>query len=117
MDDIEIVIKISEKEYDAIKENKYGVFSGHIFETIRNGRPLSKEERWIPVTKRLPEEDGVYLVTVKDELHERLDMMACKYIPSNVVFRFAPFLPNIEHPVVVAWKPLPKLYKESEDEK
>lgn len=42
MDNIEIVIKISEKEYDVIKENKYGVFSGHIFETIRNGRPLSE---------------------------------------------------------------------------
>ena len=42
MDDIEIVIKISEKEYNAIKENKYGVFSGHVFEMIRNGRPLSE---------------------------------------------------------------------------
>lgn len=40
MDDIEIVIKISEKEYDAIKENRYGVFSGRIFQAIRDGRKL-----------------------------------------------------------------------------
>ena len=42
MPDIEIVIKISEKEYNEIKENKYGVFSGHVFEMIRKGRPLAE---------------------------------------------------------------------------
>lgn len=42
MDDIEIVIKISEKEYNAIKENVSGIFGGHIYQAIRNGRPLSE---------------------------------------------------------------------------
>jgi len=142
MDDIEIVIKISEKEYNEIKENKYGVFSGHIFETIRNGRPLSdyppnyqrmaiglppvihhekpmtKEDidksAWIPVTERLPEDYGPYLVTVKDELRGGLHAMVCKYIPTNLVFRWSKQDINGG---VIAWMPLPESYKESEDNK
>lgn len=115
MDDIEIVIKISEKEYNEIKENKYGVFSGHIFETIRNGKPLS-EPKWIPVTERLPKNYGTYLVTVKDkdELGGGLHAMVCKYIPTNLVFRWSE--QNINGGVI-AWMPLPESYKESEDNK
>lgn len=118
MDDIEIVIKISEKEYNSIKEDKYGVFSGHIFEAIRNGRPLSKvrtnEERWIPVTERLPEYDGPYLVAVKDELRGGLHTVVCRYIPTNVAFRWTRSDINGS---VIAWMPLPESYKESEDKK
>lgn len=151
MDDVEIVIKISEKEYDAIKENKYGVFSGRIFQAIRDGRklldhlsdyppnyqrmavglppvihhekPMTKEDidnyirrsdsAWIPVTERLPELCGDYLVTVKDELREGLThVMVCTYIPYNIVLRWA--RPDIHGPVI-AWMPLPDKYKESEE--
>ena len=111
MDDIEIVIKISEKEYNEIKENKYGVFSGHIFETIRNGRPLS-EPKWIPVTEGLPKDYGPYLVNVKDELRGGLHTMVCKYIPTNLVFRWSKQDIN---GAVIAWMPLPESYKESEE--
>jgi hypothetical protein len=110
---MKLVIEIDEKEYNEIKENKYGVFSGHIFETIRNGKPLS-ESKWIPVTERLPEHYDTYLVTVKDELHGGLHTIVCKYIPTNIVFRW--FKQDINGGVV-AWMPLPEPYKESEDNK
>lgn len=129
---MKLVIEIDEKEYNGIKEDNSGMFGGHIFQAIRNGRPLpeycpvihhkkpiTKEDidksTWIPVTEKLPEYQGAYLVTVKDAVHERLDAMACKYVPTNVVFRWTPFLPNIEDPVVIAWMPLPEAYKESEE--
>lgn len=38
----ELVIKISEEEYNRIKENKYGLFNGRFFQMIRNGTPLPK---------------------------------------------------------------------------
>ena len=40
MDDIEIVIKISEKEYNGIKKDNSGMFGGHIYQAIKNGRKL-----------------------------------------------------------------------------
>lgn len=186
-DNIEIVIKISEKEYNGIKEDNSGMFGGHIYQAIKNGRklldylsdyppnyqrmaiglhpvihhkkPITKENiddyirrsdigltdfeivmcdgnykqalemlltkiekappvipksAWIPVTERLPEYQGAYLVTVKDELHEGLlHAMVCNYIPTNVVFRWSRL--DIHGPVV-AWMPLPKSY-ESEEKK
>lgn len=49
MDDIEIVIKISEKEYNGIKKDNSGMFGGHIYQAIKNGRPLSE---YCPVIHR-----------------------------------------------------------------
>lgn len=40
-DNIEIVIKISEKEYNGIKEDNSGMFGGHIYQAIKDGRKLS----------------------------------------------------------------------------
>lgn len=121
MDDIEIVIKISEKEYDAIKENKYGVFSGHIFEAIRNGRPLSErrtnEERWIPVKEKwAPEEGGTYLVTVHDQ---RVFKSGYGTISAYYNKKENQWVPDDEwiKGEVVAWMPMPEPYKVESEEK
>ena len=39
---MQIVIDISEKEYNAIKENDMGFYNGRFFRMIRNGTPLPK---------------------------------------------------------------------------
>ena len=39
---MQIVIDISEEEYNAIKENDMGFYNGHFFRMIRNGTPLPK---------------------------------------------------------------------------
>ena len=114
MDDIEIVIKISEKEYNEIKENKYGVFSGHIFETIRNGRPLS-EPKWIPVTEGLPEEECDCLVTTcrRYNHHKSVETVTCSYYPDMRSKWFPDDGSNAKN--VIAWMPSPEPYKESEE--
>lgn len=115
MDDIEIVIKISEKEYNAIKEDKYGVFSGHIFEAIKNGRPLS-EERWLPIPEKwLPEESGTYLVTMRANFFDEI-----MYITTYAYYfarenRWVVGDDAFEEDKIVAWMPLPEAYKESEE--
>lgn len=42
MPDVEIVIKMPEKEYNKIKENDYGFFNGRFFQMIRLGTLLPK---------------------------------------------------------------------------
>lgn len=42
MPDVEIVIKMSEEEYNKIKENDYGFFNGRFFQMIRLGTLLPK---------------------------------------------------------------------------
>ena len=108
MDDIEIVIKISEKEYNTIKENKYGVFSGHIFETIRNGRLLSKG-RWIPVSEGFPVMGVNVLVCTS---------AGCIYTSFRDLRNEWCFTEcgDVTIDGVVAWMPLPEPYKESEAE-
>lgn len=39
---MQIVIDMSEEEYNRIKENDCGLFNGRFFQMIRNGTPLPK---------------------------------------------------------------------------
>lgn len=110
MDDIEIAIKISEKEYNAIKEDKYGVFSGHIFEMIRNGRPLSEYysvPKWIPTKERIPAPGKNILVCDSD------GDIYVSYMCTDHTFGFDTSGNKIKN--VVAWMNAPEPYKESGD--
>jgi hypothetical protein len=65
---------------------------------------LLEQTRWIPVSERLPEEEGLYLVSVKND-HERRYSKTCQYMGRNHWFA---------RQDVEAWMPLPEPYKESE---
>lgn len=66
---------------------------------------LEQEPRWIPVTERLPDKDGLYLVSVKND-HERRYSKTCWYSDKNWFARQD----------VVAWMPLPQPYKAESEE-
>ena len=78
-----------------------------------------EQTRWIPVSERLPEEDGQYLITVKykhinddydDIFAEHGEWFDGKW--DNTIFGHCGEVENI-----IAWMPLPQPYKtESEDE-
>jgi hypothetical protein len=66
--------------------------------------------KWIPVSERLPEEDGEYLATIydMDENHEYMDIAELE----NGKWCYKSYI------LVKAWMPLPQPYKaESEEEK
>lgn len=67
--------------------------------------------RWIPVTERLPEKNGEYLVTKTDHItYERLIDIAhyASFIHANNGFYKADD--------IVAWMPLPEPWRGEEDE-
>ena len=86
-------------------------------DTIISLRPKGK---WIPVSERLPEEPGYYLVTIKIEIIPALkpyyEVCSAKFGCSGTVYGFD--IGYIGDGVsVIAWMPLPEPYKaESEEE-
>lgn len=68
------------------------------FDRVTKG--IKQEPRWIPVTERTPDKDGLYLVSVKND-HLRRYSKTCWYSDKNWFARQD----------VVAWMPLPEPYK------
>ena len=62
-----------------------------------------EQDRWTPVTERLPEKEGCYLVTIKYD-HERRYSKTAWYSGDGWVAR----------PDIIAWRPLPEPYTEEE---
>lgn len=64
-----------------------------------------EQDRWIPVTERLPEKDGCYLVSVKNDHERRYSKTAWFDNDSWTMVRQK----------VLAWRPLPEPYTEGEE--
>lgn len=69
------------------------------------------EPRWIPVTERLPEEAGQYLVSGK-WANEDGEVWICKFAR---LYNWG-WCNMADRPVVQAWMPLPTPYKGGEEE-
>ena len=81
---------------DCIKDDvSIDSFFGVSFEDI---------ETWIPVSERLPDEDGIYLVTLQFETGRMVTTMHFDTV-RNVFGQFPQFYWN-----AMAWMPLPKPY-------
>lgn len=80
---------------------------------------LPSAQAWIPVSERLPEEYGKYLVTMKSGL-----VKEATYKPKRIYVNFregwsacyADGLFYHDDSEIVAWMPLPEPYKEDKDE-
>ena len=68
-----------------------------------------QEVRWIPVTERLPEERGIYLVSGK-WANEDSEVWLCEFVR---LYNWG-WCNAADRPVVQAWMPLPEPYKEGE---
>ena len=135
-DNMQIVIDIPEGNYKTICETKdlwETEPKNIIYAAIANGTPLPKghgrlvdangkplpNSMWIPVSERLPEENGQYLITVKykhindnyeDIYAEHGEWMDGKWD----MFCFG-HCGQVE--TILAWMPLPQPYKAESEEK
>lgn len=106
---MKIVIDIDDNLYYGIVNNKYGVYTGRIFDIISNGTPLPKEE-WIPVMERMPEDGkNVLFCDIED------DIMLGYHIKGrpNTHFSQDGTFDDIKN--VKAWMPLPEPYEAYEE--
>lgn len=96
---------IDQNIYDYAESN--GLSYANLKNAILDAPSVALEQKWIPVTERLPEEKGLYLVSVKND-HNRRYSKTCWFHGGDNWFA---------RQDVLAWMPLPKPYKaESEDE-
>lgn len=80
---------------------------------IINSQP--KVDKWIPVSERLPKEAESVLLTVKDNklIYDNLVMIGCYTYEQGWILNGYIDLVDLN---VIAWMPLPKPYKEGEQE-
>lgn len=69
-------------------------------------------ERWIPVSVQEPDVGGMYFVTAKD-VRGYIGTDIARRVSDNVWTFGGEELPCVE---IIAWQPLPKPYKEAENE-
>lgn len=65
---------------------------------------IEKRNRWVPVSERLPEKEGIYLTTIfLEHIKEK------KYQLRLAIYTNSKFA---EYPEVTAWKELPEPFKD-----
>lgn len=88
------------------------IYTNEVREIVKDLPPVTPTQRWIPVSERLPEERGKYIVTEKvfrldDREHKgRYNTMVEQAEYCNSKWQRASFFE------VIAWMPLPKPYEE-----
>ena len=89
-------------EYERTHGNLQGCLDfRQLVEFLKELKQLREQTRWIPVSERLPEKEGLYLVSVKND-HERRYSKTCQYMGRNHWFA---------RQDVEAWMPLPSSYQ------
>ena len=99
-----------------IKGNSHNVAAGvskakeivhEVAEEYNNG--------WIPCSERLPEDNGVYFVTLDDDIMPRcIDVRNFRNGVFEQRFIVSPLQGKCPEEKVVAWMPLPEPYKEND---
>lgn len=92
--------KLLEENFEGMGEQDKAEFGRDFDEILSLAIKGLESSTWIPVTERLPEKEGLYLVSVKNE-HNRRYSKTCWYSDKNWFARQD----------VVAWMPLPQPYK------
>ena len=97
---------------DAVRVESGYCHPANIAKELAKLPPVTPTQRWIPVSERLPEENGFYLATCDGEIcgeNEPFTGLA-EYENGKWVDD------EEDYQCVLAWMPLPKPYKESEEE-
>ncbi len=100
------------------KDELEEIVQTRVIDKIKSGElVIKKAGEWIPVSERLPEEDGQYLITVKYKPEADYENIYAEHGEWNDgkwdMFCFG-HCGEIED--IIAWMPLPEPYKETEND-
>ena len=77
-----------------------------------------EQTRWIPVSERLPEENGKYLISLRIEAYScRTTHETRTAVWTGERWRFDTYSGVVAKYYVIAWMPLPEPYKAESEEK
>lgn len=102
----EDLLKINYEGLGEIDKQEYLRDTSTLITLAEKGLKSEQELRWIPVTERLPKEEGFYLVT-----RRTTDDVA------TFIFRRTLTSKDYWKRCVIAWMPLPKSYKKEIEDK
>ena len=103
---IELLSEIRDSEYVKYMGIKTAVFNSEAIEAFDlaiSALEKQEQDRWIPVTERLPEKEGCYLVTVQND-HKRKYSKTAWYSGDGWFARQD----------IIAWRFTPEPYTEEE---
>lgn len=80
-------------------------------EWLEELKELREKTRWIPVSERLPEEDGCYFISYHDDSVSDDFVGITHYKPTRVEPFEAPWFWDYDIHHITAWMPLPEPYK------
>ena len=102
--DYAVAFDMAIKALEAPPNDNWEGYSKRLWKNAYERGKADAEQRWIPVSERLPEEEGVYLVTTTGMNNDIIDI--------------AYYTEGIWHKAsrINAWLPLPKPYKAESEE-
>ena len=104
---------MSENDIEEIKEcYKFSKEHEQLAEWLKELKQLREQTRWIPVSERLPEEDGRYLVTCKIGFSLNEDIEHDKTV-DMAFYKDGHWSKYILYENIYAWMPLPEKYEVS----
>lgn len=117
---------IDEIRKDTVIVRNDGGYFGTVLSEVTGELPSAQPEpRWIPCSERLPEEDGLYLVTSREkataeEFGFDLDDVEVRKMRFNedgwrIPKHIPEWINGVVHTTVLAWMPLPEPYKEEQE--
>ena len=111
-EEIDVAIKMLKSKMDGHTDTSY-----EWAETVRLAIKALEQQRWIPVSERLPEEDGQYLITVKykhvNDCYEDVYAEHGEWYDGKWdTFCFG-HCGEVED--ITAWMPLPEPFREESD--
>ena len=96
--------------YTLFRESDFIHYNHGIADSLATLHKLPPAQQWIPVSERLPEKEGYYLLTVESLIAEAGSVVISR--PYNGRGGFCDVYWNN----VIAWMPLPEPYKEENNE-
>lgn len=118
--DADALIRVLKGRFERFKElvpdidNSIEFAHSYALNSVANAPTIS--EGWIPCSKKMPDEDGEYLVTFNGKFIDNIIKVMFYEVDKNYFSIYVPGAGDIPYEEVIAWTPLPEPYKEADDE-